>query len=199
MTPHERASLRKSLRQSRRLLSLREQEDAAVALHHALAGQRFFASARRLAFYLASDGEIDPSLLLAAALARGQHCFLPLLHPLRTGRLLFVRYRKGDTLRRNRWGILEPRLSARHLVSARTLDVVLVPLVGFDAQGNRLGMGKGFYDRTFSFRASARRRRPLLVGLAHECQRVETLRSETWDVRLDRIVTDERSYQPRPT
>jgi len=199
MTPHERATLRNSLRQSRRLLSLREQEDAAVALYHALAGQRFFRAARRLAFYLASDGEIDPSLLLAAALSHGQECFLPLLHPFRPSRLLFIRYRRGDSLRRNRWGILEPHLDARRLVSARTLDVVLVPLVGFDAQGNRLGMGKGFYDRTFSFRCGGQRRRPQLVGLAHECQRVEDLQSEAWDVRLDRIVSDERSYRPGPT
>jgi len=198
MTPHERTSLRKSLRHARRLLSLREQNDAAVALHHMLAGQRFFRSAKRLAFYLASDGEIDPSLLLAAALSRGQQCFLPLIHPFRRSRLLFLRYRSGDRLQHNRWGIPEPHLDARRLVSARTLDVVLVPLVGFDAQGNRLGMGKGFYDRTFSFRAAAQRRRPLLVGLAHECQRVESLESETWDVRMDRIVSDTRNYQPLP-
>jgi len=199
MTPHERASLRKSLRHARRSLSLREQNDAAVALHNALADQRFFRSAKRLAFYLANDGEIDPSLLFAAALARGQHCFLPLLHPFGQNRLLFVRYRQDDSLRRNRWGILEPRLQACRRVPARTLDVVLVPLVGFDAQGNRLGMGKGFYDRTFSFRAAARRRRPLLVGLAHECQRVENLGSQAWDVRMDRIVSDKQSYQPKPT
>ena len=199
MTPHERASLRKSLRHARRTLSLRDQEDAAVALHNALAGQRFFRCAKRLAFYLANDGEIDPSLLLAAALSSGQQCFLPLLHPFGHNRLLFVRYCKGDRLQRNRWGILEPRLQAHRLAPARTLDVVLVPLVGFDAQGNRLGMGKGFYDRTFSFRAAARRRRPLLIGLAHECQRVENLESQAWDVRMDRIVSDKQSYQPQPT
>jgi len=197
MTPHERTSLRKALRQARRSLSLRAQDDAAIALHHMLAGQLFFRSAKRLAFYLANDGEVDPSLLLAAALSRGQQCFLPLLHPFGQNRLLFVRYRQGDRLRRNRWGMLEPRLQARSVVQARTLDVVLVPLVGFDAQGNRLGMGKGFYDRAFSFRAAARRRRPLLVGLAHECQRVEKLESQAWDVRMDRIVSDKQSYQPR--
>ena len=121
-------------------------------------------------------------------------CFL-LMRGMRT---LFVRYRQGDRLQRNRWGILEPRLQARRRVPARTLDVVLVPLVGFDAQGNRLGMGKGFYDRTFSFRAAARRQRPLLVGLAHECQRVESLERQAWDIRMDRIVSDTANYQPQP-
>jgi len=189
MTFHERAILRKSLRQLRRQLSGREQDDAAVALYNTLAGQRFLRSAKRLAFYLANDGEIDPSLLLAVCLTRGQQCFLPLMHPFSRNRLLFVRYRKGDSLHSNRWGIQEPRLDARRLVPARTLDVVMVPLVGFDAQRNRLGMGKGFYDTTFSFRAMTARRKPLLVGLAHECQRVEALESEAWDVRMDRIVS----------
>lgn len=194
MTPAQRASLRKSLRQSRRLLSPRQQRDAAVALHHTLAGQRFFRAARRLAFYQAIDGEIDPSLLLAEALSRGQACFLPLLHPLRQGRLLFVRYRQGDRLQRNRWGIAQPRLQAQRVVSPRWLDVVLVPLVGFDARGNRLGMGKGFYDRTFSFRTRSARRRPLLIGLAHECQRVEALEGQAWDVKMDAIVSDQHVH-----
>lgn len=197
MTPAQRASLRKSLRHTRRLLSPRQQRDAAIALHHALAGQRFFRTAKRLAFYQAIDGEIDPSLLLAEALSRGQACFLPLLHPFRHGRLLFVRYRVGDPLQPNRWGIAQPRLLAHRLVSPRWLDVVLVPLVGFDADGNRLGMGKGFYDRTFSFRNRPARRRPLLIGLAHECQRVEALERQAWDVQMDAIVSDKRCYSWR--
>ena len=121
MTPAQRTSLRQSLRHTRRLLSPRQQRDAAIALHHALAGQRFFRSAKRLAFYQAIDGEIDPSLLLAEAQSRGQACFLPLLHPFRHGRLLFVRYREGDPLQPNRWGIAQPRLLAHRLVSPRWL------------------------------------------------------------------------------
>ncbi len=197
MTPAQRTSLRQSLRHTRRLLSPRQQRDAAIALHHALAGQRFFRSAKRLAFYQAIDGEIDPSLLLAEAQSRGQACFLPLLHPFRHGRLLFVRYREGDPLQPNRWGIAQPRLLAHRLVSPRWLDVVLVPLVGFDADGNRLGMGKGFYDRTFGFRARTARRRPWLIGLAHECQRVEALQRQAWDVPMDAIVSEQRCYRWR--
>jgi 5-formyltetrahydrofolate cyclo-ligase len=197
MTPAQRTSLRQSLRHTRRLLSPRQQRDAAIALHHALAGQRFFRSAKRLAFYQAIDGEIDPSLLLAEAQSRGQACFLPLLHPFRHGCLLFVRYREGDPLQPNRWGIAQPRLLAHRLVSPRWLDVVLVPLVGFDADGNRLGMGKGFYDRTFGFRARTARRRPWLIGLAHECQRVEALQRQAWDVPMDAIVSEQRCYRWR--
>jgi len=69
-----------------------------------------------------------------------------------------------------------------------------MPLVGFDPAGNRLGMGKGFYDRCFAFRgrnpgSSPARRRPILAGLAHDCQQVERIPAEEWDVRLDVIFT----------
>lgn len=167
-----------------------------MQLYHRISGQRHFRNAKRIAFYLADDGEIDPSLLLAAAEARGQHCYLPLLHPLRPERLLFVRYRQGDPLLRHRWGLWQPALRRGALVRARALDIVFVPLVGFDSACNRLGMGKGYYDRSFAFRTRANRHSPKLIGLAHECQRVERLESQAWDVRMDKIESNRASYRP---
>ena len=199
MTPQERTALRKSLRHTRRQLSIREQDEAAALLYNSIAGQRFFHSAKRIAFYLPNDGEIDPGFLLAAALARGQHCYLPLIHPHKKHQLLFVRYRNGDVLRRNRWGIYEPILRNSSRVSARVLDLVFVPLVGFDVACHRLGMGKGFYDRAFSFRSRTGTRRPMLIGIAHECQKVEELGRKDWDIRMDKIVSDRQIYRTAPT
>lgn len=196
MNSQSRSSLRSSLRQARRQLSPTQQDYAAMQLYHRISGQRYFRKAKRIAFYLASDGEIDPSLLLAAAEARGQLCYLPLIHPFRPERMLFLRYRQGDPLLRHRWGMWQPALRRGTLVRARALDIAFVPLVGFDRACNRLGMGKGFYDRAFSFRARAGRRSPKLIGLAHECQRVEGLENQAWDVRMDKIVSDQASYQP---
>ena len=188
-------SLRKSLRQTRRQLSPIQQDHAAMHLYHRISGQHDFRKAKRIAFYIASDGEIDPSLLLATALARGQHCYLPLIHPLRPERMLFLRYRQGDPLLRHRWGMWQPALRRGTSVQARALDIAFVPLVGFDSTCNRLGMGKGFYDKTFSFKARTGRSSPKLIGLAHDCQRVECLESQAWDVRMDKIVTDWATYQ----
>ena len=196
MNAQSRSSLRKSLRQTRRGLSPSQQDYAAMQLYHSINGQRYFRKAKRIAFYLPSDGEIDPSLLLAIAEARGQHCYLPLIHPFRPDRMLFLRYRQGAPLRRHRWGMWQPILRRGALLPARALDIAFVPLVGFDSACNRLGMGKGFYDRTFSFRVRASRRSPKLIGLAHECQRVENLENQTWDVRMDKIVSDWATYQP---
>ncbi|MCP5357885.1 MAG: 5-formyltetrahydrofolate cyclo-ligase [Pseudomonadales bacterium] len=198
MTQPTRASLRKALRTARRALTPRQQTLAANRLYHRISSQRDYLRARRIAFYLAGDGEIDPGLLLADALARGKHCYLPCLHPFRPDRLLFLRYREGEPLFPHRWGMLEPSPRRAKAISARTLDLVFIPLVGFDPRGNRLGMGKGFYDRSFAFRQRSGRRSPRLIGLAHECQRVEHLENQAWDVQMDKIESDRRTYRARP-
>jgi 5-formyltetrahydrofolate cyclo-ligase len=94
----------------------------------------------------------------------------------------------GQRLVKGAWGIPEPRLAKA--CAPRFLSLVFMPLVAFDTQGNRLGMGRGFYDRSFAFKARAQAKRPVLLGLAHECQRVEKLEVASWDVPLGGIVTD---------
>ena len=195
MTQVSRASLRKSLRAARRALTPRQQLLAANRLYHRISHQRYYLRARRIAFYLAGDGEIDPGLLLADALARGKHCYLPCLHPSRPNSLMFLRYRQGEPLFPHPWGMLEPSPRRAKPIPARALDLVFIPLVGFDSQGNRLGMGKGFYDRSFAFRRRAGRCSPRLVGLAHECQKVEKLENQDWDVRMDKIESDQSAYR----
>jgi 5-formyltetrahydrofolate cyclo-ligase len=198
MNDEARKALRKSLRESRRALSPEQQTDAALQLCKKAANLREFRSAKRIAFYLPSDGEIDLTALLDLALERGQECYLPLIHPVRKDQMLFVRFFAGDTLKANRWGILEPQLQGNNHVKPQTLDLVLVPLVGFDEQGGRLGMGKGFYDRAFAFKRGSQRRRPVLIGVAHECQKLESIEMQDWDVAMDKILSDRCSYQPQP-
>ena len=143
---------------------------------------------------MAADGEIDPGLLLAEAQRRGKRCYLPVLSPVGPPRLRFRRWRRGDVPRANFYGIAEPRSGA--YCPPRALSLVLMPLVGFDASCNRIGMGKGYYDRTFAFRRHSDSARPVLLGLAHECQRVEKLQAEAWDLPLDGVVTDQAWYGP---
>ena len=96
----------------------------------------------------------------------------------------------------NRFGIQEPACSPRHWVRAWQLDLILLPLVAFDESGNRLGMGGGFYDRSLAYRQSrTHSRRPRLIGLAHELQRVEQLATNSWDIPLDMIATEKRVFR----
>jgi len=155
---------------------------------------RLFRSAQHVAAYLPNDGELDPSPLMGLAWAMGKRVYLPVLSHLRSDHLLFAPYAPGDVLRKNRFGIPEPVVSLRHMIDVKALDLVLTPLVAFDEQGSRLGMGGGFYDRSFAF---LRRRRhwlkPHLVGMAYDFQRVGSLPRQPWDVPLQGVVT-ERSF-----
>ena len=195
INPSNKSALRKELRRRRRALTGAQQQAAARQLYRRLITSALFRFSRRIAFTMAADGEIDPGLLLAAAQRRGKCCYLPVLNPVGTPRLRFKRWRSGEVLRPNFYGIAEPR-SGRYC-PPRALSLVLLPLVGFDASGNRIGMGKGYYDRTFAFRRHTVSRRPVMVGLAHECQRVDKLQAETWDLPLDAVVSDQAWYSGR--
>lgn len=195
MNREERQALRDSLRQARKALSNTQQSEAAAELAALVANESFFKQAKKLAFYLGVDGEIDPHPLVDLALSAGKDCFLPVINQDTQETLSFAPFDSKTELVENQWGISEPPLPDEEM-SSTDFDVVFVPLVGFDANCFRLGMGKGFYDRTFSFKIFNRRSKPLLVGLAHECQLTEPFPTESWDVRLDVVFTAEKIYRP---
>lgn len=184
--------IRREMRRRRRALSPHAQKQAARNLHALVARSPLFRFSRRIAFTLARDGEIDPMPLLQTALKRGKACYLPVMNRLGEDRLSFRRWLPGAKLVKGAWGIPEPRLAKA--CAPRFLSLVFMPLVAFDAAGNRLGMGRGFYDRSLTFKQYAGASRPVLLGLAHECQRVEALEVASWDVPLGGIVTDRRWY-----
>src|SRR5690606_33694649 len=181
----DRKALRRLLRARRRALSAPVQRAAALRVAAVVARRPEFVSANHVAVYLAADGELDPLPLVALARAAGKQVYLPVLQP--GNGLRFAVWREGALLRANRFGLREP--VAKRFRAAARLDLVRVPLVGFDRRGARLGMGGGFYDRSFAFLAHGGRRRPHLVGLAHACQEVAALGRESRDVPLAAIAT----------
>ena len=190
-----RPQLRRLLRHNRRALSPAEQRQAAKGLYRQLAQNPLFRRARHLSLYLPMDGEIDPRLLLRAAQKRGKTTYLPVLSAWPRTKMVFQRVRPGEKFKPNRFRIPEPRINARRQRKIWTLDLVLMPLVGFDPEGGRLGMGGGFYDRSLAYLARRKAwRKPVLLGLAHECQKVAKLAVASWDVPLAGTVTDKRWY-----
>ena len=152
--------------------------------------------AGRIALYVAADGEPNVLDLMRRLPGRGRRWYLPVLRGHARGRLWFVRHRLGESLMPNPFGIPEPRRRRRAIQPVHGLDLVLMPLVGFDADCNRLGMGAGYYDRSLAHLRRRRHwRRPRLVGVAHECQRVEQLEPRPWDVPLDLVVTEAGLYR----
>lgn len=146
-----RPALRRQLRQARRALTPLQQRLAAKALYRQLAQHPLFRRARHIALYLPADGEIDPRPLMKAAQRRGKATYLPVLSNWPRTHMAFQRVGIGERWTANRFGIDEPVRDRAQQRPAWALDLLLLPLVGFDAQGGRLGMGKGFYDRTLAY------------------------------------------------
>ena len=193
--PLSRPQLRRMLRNARRALTPSEQRKAAQGVYRQLAQHPLFRRAKHISLYLPTDGEIDPRLLLRAAQRRGKATYLPVLSAWPRTKMVFQRVRPGEKLLPNRFRILEPRVNVRRQRQVWALDLVLLPLVGFDDAGGRLGMGGGFYDRSLAYMARRQHwRKPTLLGLAHECQKVERLVQASWDVPLAGTVTDKQWY-----
>ena len=189
-----RSQLRRELRQRRRELTRREQRQASNALCHHLKASADVKRARHLALYWPNDGEIDPRPFRAVARELGKQCYLPVLHPVHHNRLWFFELNEDTQLVRNRFGIPEPGIRGNTSRPPWALDLILMPLVGFTEKGDRLGMGGGFYDRTFEFLHHAACHKPRLIGLAHECQRVASMPTASWDIPMDSIITDGGQY-----
>jgi 5-formyltetrahydrofolate cyclo-ligase len=184
-------ALRQQLRTQRRTLDDHEQSHLSQRAVRQLANHRLFRAAQHIACYLPNDGELDITPLIDQAWAMGKTIYLPVLSSIHRNHLHFLPYRPDDELVCNRYGIPEPVVRSRRLVDLKRLDLVLVPLVGFDSRGNRLGMGGGFYDRSFAF---LRRRRcwfkPGLLGVAYDFQEVKSLSNNAWDVPLNGVATE---------
>ncbi len=190
-----RRALRRELRGRRLALQGVERERATRRINDRVARLRAYRNARCVAAYLAAPGEVEVARLIEHALADGKQVYVPLMRA--DQHLDFVRFTHDTRLAPNRFGLYEPV----HPDSLRTLDplqldLVLTPLVGFDAHGNRLGMGGGYYDRTFAqLLRRACWRRPRLLGVAFECQRVDqALPRERWDVPLWQVLTESGRY-----
>lgn len=179
-------TLRKRIRNQRQRLSASGLKHAERQLKKRLWHYPPLLSARRVASYLPSDGEIPPGLL-ERALPKAT-IFYPRITCFARREMRF--YQALNTPQQNALGIFEPKAIGEPM-PIRCFDAILLPLVAFDRTGNRLGMGAGFYDRALSFRLSDKSyRRPRLIGLAHHFQEVKSLTAQSWDVPLDAILTD---------
>ena len=180
-----RNQLRQQIRKTRANLTALQQQQAEDSITQqalALIEER---NAQHIALYLSFDGEISTEKLIKTLWAQGKQVYLPVLHPFNPNHLLFLRYLPDTPMLKNKFGILEPKLNVQNVLPLDELDILFTPLVAFDKQGNRLGMGGGFYDRTLQ---NWQNSSFIPVGLAHQCQQVEQLPTEAWDVPLHQIL-----------
>ena len=192
--PVNKKQLRQVLRHQRRVLpaALKTQMAAQIAEHFFTLSE--FQHSQHIAYYLPHDGEVNPYFIVAQSEKNNKRGYLPIITDVDS--LEFYAYRPGEALKKNRFGIGEPDITSQHRISARDLDIVLLPLVAFDEQGNRIGRGAGYYDRTFAFLHDPNSpNKPILVGLAYEFQKIPRFQPEAWDITLNMIVTEQKVYR----
>lgn len=181
-----RQAIRKQIRQRRREITSAQQRQFAEQAALRMMAWPPVVMARTVALFFSFDGELDTQPLIEQLWRSGKRVYLPVLHPFSPGNLLFLHYHPHSELVTNRLKIHEPKLDVRDVLPLSQLDVLITPLVAFDEQGQRLGMGGGFYDRTLqNWRAYGVQP----VGYAHDCQRVEKLPVEEWDIPLPAVIT----------
>lgn len=190
----QRQNLRKQMRVKRAQLTVIEQQIAEQKIYQLLIQQKIFQQSLHLAAYISVKGEIDPTTIIKHSWQQKKFCHLPIIDPL-AKTLSFANYQSGDKLINNDYQIPEPIFTHEKIIDIKILDLVLMPLVAFDLQGNRLGMGAGYYDKTFAFLRDVQRpAKPFLLGLAYDWQKIETIEAKAWDVKLDAVVTDKSFY-----
>ncbi|MCE0558663.1 MULTISPECIES: 5-formyltetrahydrofolate cyclo-ligase [unclassified Motilimonas] len=188
-----RHQIRQDVRQLRRQLSHQQQHDYSHQLKQQLTQHPKLNQAKKVALYLANDGELCPQPLIEWCWQQGIKTYLPVLDPINEGHLLFLHYHANSPMQTNKFGIAEPCLHSNQKTSIEQLDVIFTPLVAFDHFGNRLGMGGGFYDRTLASLNNIGTS-PYTIGLAHDLQCLPKLPIEAWDIPLPEVITPSKIW-----
>lgn len=181
----QRQQLRRFVRQQRAALSAQQQKQAEQQIADVVLDFLQPLNVRNIAIYRSFDGEISTNVLIERLWQQGYQLYLPVLHPFSHGNLLFLEYTSATPMKKNKFAIEEPVLDVTKVLPIQQLDIIFTPLVAFDSNKNRLGMGGGFYDRTLE---NWQQKNFLPIGLAHRCQQVAEIPCESWDIPLFEIL-----------
>jgi 5-formyltetrahydrofolate cyclo-ligase len=184
-----KTDLRKKLRELCRHISLAYRQEAALAAAKYIVNLPLFKQSERIACTLSTKNEFETSPLIEAIWQAKKRCYVPIVQEKKESPLHFARYQYGDALHHNRYSILEP-VNSKEQLAPEAFDLVMVPLLGFDRQGHRLGMGGGYYDRTFAFLHNQPSKKPQMIGLAYAAQEITALPFDAWDILLDGVLTE---------
>jgi len=193
----DQQQLRRQLLNARASLSVAQRDTAAQAVATHLMQLPQLQQPTYVGSYFSIRAELPTQALNQQLLNVGHQLALPVLHPINQGHLLFLSLSETTRWVHNQYQIPEPELQAQHIMPLQKLQVLLVPLVGFDKHGNRMGMGGGFYDRTLSGWYKGHYPQLLPIGLALDCQQVEQLPRQPWDVPLPMVITPSKVWDFR--
>ena len=182
--------IRQVLSHKRRRLTTQEQQQKSELIIKNIKQSSEFIHAKNIALYHAVRGEADPSELMSSNLTHfNKQFYLPVISLDKENNLVFAAINENTEYKPNSFSIPEPIVKSSELINTEDLDLVIMPLLGFDNKGNRLGMGGGYYDRCFAFK-KLQVSKPILMGFAYDFQQVASLNTEPWDIGLDMLATE---------
>jgi 5-formyltetrahydrofolate cyclo-ligase len=194
----QKQKIRNKVRKIRSQITGVQATKAGLALAEQLKKNEKYIKAKHIACFLSFDGEIETKALIDMVIKDKGICYLPKLKPTKPNRLWFMPYHSNSKLDKNRLGIPEVNLPVNHAIAVSKIDLILMPLVAFDLEGNRIGMGGGFYDATLSHLVAKKFAyncpKPLSLGIAYQQQMIKKAPSQDWDFPLDGVLTEENLY-----
>ena len=180
-------TLREKALNARRNLSADERAAASEIICERVCQSHAFYAAKAIGCYLPMHDEVDTREIIRRAWRANKRVFVPVLRG--PAQMVFCEITSDTELEQNRFGVWEP--TRGFLIDSHQLDMVVTPTVVFDDECNRIGMGSAYYDRCFAFlRHRKQWIRPKLIGVAFECQKVEKIYPNPWDIRLYRVITE---------
>ena len=183
--------LRLKLRKKRNNLSLCIQKKNAKSILYQCLKLGIFRQVHNVALYLTNDGEISTNYIISFLKSQNKVVYLPVLSK---ETLVFLPLTKN--LVKNRFNIMEPTVRTNAIKHPKHINIIFMPLVGFDNNNNRLGMGGGFYDKTLAFtKLSSARFNTKIYALAHNIQQVKTVYSKNYDIKPSIIFTESRAIK----
>ena len=186
------SEIRKHIQSQRQSLSKQQQAEYSAQICEQIINSGALDDAQHIAFYLPVRGEADPTPLQLVEQYSDKTFYLPVLSERKENHLAFAQYDQNTKMKLNKFRIPEPDVTVSSLLhDPMQLDIVITPLVGVDAKGNRIGMGGGFYDRTFAFKRE-QNRLPHLIGCAYDFQFIEPQTPQDWDVAVDSVALQSR-------
>jgi 5-formyltetrahydrofolate cyclo-ligase len=184
-----KSDIRKNIRDQRKSLSSEDVQSASHIICEKIVNHPDFINAQKIALYISHDNEIDVLAILKKAWELKKLTCLPVVTD--KNELAFYTVTAKTKFIKNKFGIDEPMISSQSPVSPTALDLIVIPLVAFDANNNRLGRGAGYYDRALQFTQTlSRDKRPVLMGVAYAFQKADDVMPDRWDVRMDEIICD---------
>jgi len=184
---HSILTLRKKMRYQRQLLSENAQCFAQQKVLHQIKELPEMLTAQKIGIYYANEkeGELRTQKIIHYLWAQGKEVYLPYISSMKERKMRFFAYGPQSQLIKNKFGLWEPDITKERSIEIDDMDLIFVPLVAFDKENHRIGMGGGFYDRILV--NWQKNKKPLPIGLAHHCQYVDKIDVQIWDIPLAKV------------